>query len=109
MNGVIPQSRWDSNMRKLMDVFPKPNAPDLLNGGALSPTGSWYNFFIQNNREEPGKQKGLRMDYNVSNPWRIYGRASTYTRHQKGPNSAVNRHEWDKDANIDYLLNGPNV
>jgi hypothetical protein len=42
----------------------------VLNGGALSPTGSWYNFFIQNNREEPGKQKGLRMDYNVSNPWR---------------------------------------
>jgi hypothetical protein len=108
-DGKIPASRFDPNMQKLLNVFPAPNAPDVLNGGALSPSGSWYNFFIHNNREEPGTQKGLRIDYNASDKWRIFGRANTYTRHQKGPNSAVNRFPWDKEANIDYLLNGPNV
>ncbi len=108
-DGKIPESRWDPNMTKLLNLFPAPNAPDILNGGALSPSNAWYNFFIQNNREEPGSQKGLRIDYNVSDQWRIFGRANTYTRHQKGPNSAVNRFPWDKEANIDYVLNGPNV
>ena len=108
-NGIVPASRIDSNMQKLLNVFPMPNAPNAINGGAFSPSGAWYNFTIQNVREEPGSQSSLRVDHNISDNWRAFYRGLNYNRHQKGPNSAVNRYPWMKDANVDYLLTGPNV
>ena len=55
-NGIIPANRIDPNMQKLLNVFPLPNAPDVINGGALNPSGQWYNYSITDSQERPGKQ-----------------------------------------------------
>jgi len=107
-NGIIPADRIDPNMQKLLNVFPLPNAPDVINGGALSPTGQWYNYSITHPQERPGWQGSLRLDYNISSKWRAFVRASNYETHNKGPNSAVNRYPWDPDADIDYMLGAKN-
>jgi hypothetical protein len=108
-NGIIPAYRIDPNMQKILNRFPLPNAPDVINGGALDPTGNWYNYSITQPQERPGWQGSLRLDYNVSNTVRASVRSSRYGTHNKGPNSAVNRYPWDPTANIDYVLGAQNV
>jgi hypothetical protein len=108
-NGIIPANRIDPNMQKILNIFPLPNAPDVINGGALDPTGSWYNYSITQPQERPGWQSSLRLDYNVSKELRASIRSSRYGTHNKGPNSAVNRYPWDPTANIDYVLGAQNV
>jgi hypothetical protein len=106
--GIIPASRIDPNMQKLLNVFPMPNAPDVKNGGAFNPSGQWYNYSITEPQERPGWQGSARIDYNISEKWRAFVRASNYGTHNKGPNSAVNRYPWDPDADIDYVLGARN-
>jgi hypothetical protein len=106
--GIIPANRIDPNTQKLLDVFPLPNAPDVINGGALSPSGQWYNYSITHPQERPGWQGSLRLDYNISDKWRAFVRGSSYGTHNEGPNSAVNRYPWDPDADIDYVLGAKN-
>jgi hypothetical protein len=107
-NGIIPAGRIDPNMQKLLNVFPLPNAPDVINGGALNPSGQWYNYSITDSQERPGKQYSLRVDYNVSDSVRAFARSTNYATHNKGPTSAVNRFPWMDDADIDYVLGGHN-
>ncbi|HEX9547086.1 MAG TPA: TonB-dependent receptor, partial [Acidimicrobiales bacterium] len=106
--GIIPTSRIDPNMQKLLNVFPLPNAPDVRNGGAFSPSGQWYNYSITEPQQRPGWQGSLRLDYNISDKWRAFVRGSNYGTHNKGPNSAVNRYPWDPEADIDYVLGAKN-
>jgi Carboxypeptidase regulatory-like domain len=108
-NGIIPVNRIDPNMQKILDLFPLPNAPDVINGGALDPSGNWYNYSITQPQERPGWQGSLRLDYNISNKVRATVRSSRYGTHNKGPNSAVNRYPWDPTAKIDYTLGAQNV
>jgi hypothetical protein len=106
--GIIPSNRIDPNTQKLLNIFPAPNAPDEINGGALSPSGQWYNFSIAGEQERPSSQNSLRLDYNISDKVRAYGRYTNYANHNKGLTSAVNRLPWMEGADIDYQLNGHN-
>ncbi len=108
-NGIVPQNRIDPNMQKLLNVFPLPNAPSVLNGGAFTPTGTWYNYSIQDSLSRPGRQNSLRTDYNISDNWRVFFRGTNQGTHNKGSNSTVNRYAWMKDADVDYALTGPNL
>ena len=90
--GIVPASRIDPNMQKLLNVFPLPNAPNTLNGGALNPSGTWYNYTLQDSLSRPGRQNSLRTDYNISDKWRAFFRGSNEGTHNKGPNSTVNRY-----------------
>lgn len=108
-NGQVPANRIDPNMQKLLNVFPLPNAPNVLNGGALNPSGTWYNYSIQDSLERPGRQNSLRMDYNISDKWRAFFRGTNESTHNKGSNSTVNRYPWMPDAKVDYALTGPNL
>jgi hypothetical protein len=108
--GHIPTSRIDPNMQKLLNVFPLPNAPNMLNGGAFAATtGAWYNYSLQDYLERPGSQQSLRVDYNISDKWHLFVRGTNEGTHNKGPASTVNRYPWMSDANIDYALTGPNL
>jgi hypothetical protein len=108
-NGIVPANRIDANMKKLLNVFPLPNAPNVLNGGAFTPTGTWYNYTIQDSLSRPGRQNSLRTDYNISDKWRAFFRGTNESTHNKGANSTVNRYPWMKDADVDYALTGPNL
>jgi hypothetical protein len=107
-NGIVPANRIDPNMQKLLNIFPLPNAPDVVNGGALSPSGNWYNYSITDSLERPGWQGTLRLDYNISDKWHAFFRASNYGTHNKGSNSTVNRVPWMPDADVDYALDSRN-
>jgi len=107
-SGIVPANRIDPNMQKLLNVFPLPNAPNMKNGGAFSPSGQWYNYSITEPQQRPGWQGSARLDYNISDKWRAFVRGSNYGTHNKGPNSAVNRYPWDPDADIDYVLGARN-
>lgn len=108
-NGMVPQSRIDQNMQKLLNIFPLPNAPNIINGGALNPSGTWYNYTIHDFLDRPGRQNSLRVDYNISDKWRLFIRGMNEGTHNKGSNSTVNRYAWMKDADVDYALTGPNL
>ena len=107
-NGIIPANRIDPNMQKLLNIFPLPNAPDEINGGALSPSGQWYNFSIAGVQERPATQNNLRLDYNASDKLHTNVRYTNYANHNKGLTSAVNRLPWMEGADIDYQLKGHN-
>jgi len=106
--GIIPANRIDPNMQKLMNIFPLPNAPNVINGGALSPTGQWYNYSLTDTEKKPADQYSVRVDYNVSDSIRAFFRTSDYKTHNQGTTSAVNRYPWMPDAQIDYVLGGYN-
>jgi hypothetical protein len=107
-NGIIPANRIDPNMQKMMNIFPLPNAPDVINGGALNPSGQWYNYSITDSQKRPGFQYSARVDYNVSDSIHAFFRSTDYGNHNKGTTSAVNRFPWMADADIDYSLGGYN-
>src|SRR6185436_19927326 len=91
-----------------LNIFPLPNAPDVINGGALQPNGNWYNYSITDTLERPGWQGTLRLDYNISDKWHAFVRASNYGTHNKGSNSTVSRFPWMPDADVDYALDSRN-
>ena len=99
---VVPPSRLDPNMLKLLNIFPLPNATGKNNNGA-------YNYQIQDTLWRPGQQQSLRVDYNISNNLHAFFRGTNEGTHNKGPASTVNRFAWMPDANVDYALTGPNV
>jgi hypothetical protein len=107
-NGIIPANRIDPNMQKLLNIFPLPNAPDVINGGALNPSGQWYNFSITDSQKKPGNQYSVKVDYNLSDTIHAFVRTTNYGTHNKGTTSAVNRFPWMADADIDYALGGHN-
>jgi len=106
--GIIPANRIDPNIQRLLNIFPAPNAPDEINGGALNPSGNWYNFSIAGEQERPASQNSLRLDYNVSDKVHAFARYTNYANHNKGLTSAVNRLPWMEGANVDYQLKGHN-
>jgi hypothetical protein len=108
-NGIIPANRIDPNMQKLLNVFPLPNAPNVLNGGAFTPSGNWYNYSVTDSLDRPGWQGSMRVDYNISDNWHAFIRGTDYGTHNKGPNSTVSRYPWMPGADIDYALTGPNA
>ena len=107
--GIVPANRIDPNMQKLLSVFPLPNAPNLINGGALNPSGTWYNYSLQDSLDRPGKQNSLRVDYNITDKWRAFFRGTNESTDNKGANSTVNRYAWMADADVNYRLTGPNL
>jgi hypothetical protein len=107
-NGIIPANRIDPNTQRLLNVFPLPNAPDEINGGALNPSGQWYNYSITDTLERPGWQGTLRLDYNISDKVRAFVRGSNQGTHNRGSNSTVNRLPWMPEAQIDYTTGAKN-
>jgi hypothetical protein len=107
--GIVPANRIDPNMQKLLNVFPLPNAPNVINGGALNPSGTWYNYSLQDSLDRPGQQNSLRVDYNISDKWHAFFRGTNESTSNKGANSTVNRYAWMPDADVNYKLTGPNL
>ncbi len=109
-NGIVPADRIDRNMQKILNLFPLPNAPDQINGGALSPSGNWYNYSITQSQERPGWTGSVRLDYNISDKLHALLRASNYGTHNRGANSTVNRLTWDSTCadQCDYALASKN-
>src|SRR6266542_1067632 len=81
---VIPASRIDANMQKLLNIYPLPNFFDR----AVS--GGNYNYITSNYADRPVRQDILRMDYNINEKWRTFFR---------GMNEAVDNYGFSTPAN----------
>lgn len=100
-NNVIPPTRLDPNMVKLMNVFPLPNAQNEAQ--ILG-----YNFQIAGSEDTPVKQEILRVDYNISDKAHAWFRASGYSSDNTGLTSAANKNTWGL-APIDYQQTMPSL
>src|SRR5262245_36768641 len=101
---VICSDRIDSNMQKLLNIFPLPN---FVGGKTAGGTG--FNYQIQDVLERQANNQFLRVDYNISQNVRAFVRGSNGRTHNKGPASTVNRYPWMPDAKVDYTLGFPTL
>lgn len=63
--GKIPQNRLYAPGIAILNLFPLPIAASPLNKG--------YNYQSQVSREHPRREDLIRIDYNISPKWRLYG------------------------------------
>ena len=75
----------------------------------MNPSGTWYNYSLQDSLDRPGQQNSLRVDYNITDKWRAFFRGTNESTSNKGANSTVNRYAWMADADVNYKLTGPNL
>jgi hypothetical protein len=74
-NNIIPASLIDPAARKIMGLLPNPNAPGNLD----APNNRRTNNFVLNEPTSPSNNEfTLRMDHNVSERARIFGRLTHY-------------------------------
>lgn len=99
---VIPASRINPNMQKLMSVFPLPNRPcaSLTQCKALGQINSSapYNFLIQPNRQQPTDQTVLRIDYDPTSKMRLFFRGTDMFNENRGLTSTANKTPWGYPA-----------
>jgi hypothetical protein len=63
-NNIIPASRINPDMQKMLNIFPAPN----VTGNAA------YNLLLTDTIDAPVHQELLRVDYNPTSKWRTYFR-----------------------------------
>ena len=63
MLGRIPASRLYGLGLNILKMYPLPNT-----------TGVGYNYSTEQPSSQPQLQQLIRIDYNISSAWRIYGR-----------------------------------
>jgi hypothetical protein len=97
---VVPTTRIDPNMKKMLAIFPDPN---------VSVASHAYNLQRQDTLEQNTHQEILRVDYNITQTLRSYFRGTSFGSHNKGPGSTVNKCPWMPTCVVDYALTGPNL
>jgi len=65
-NNIVPSTRIDPNMQKVLGVFPAPN---FFNTAV---SGRQYNYVISDSTSNPAHQELARMDYDPTAKWRFY-------------------------------------
>ena len=98
----VPSTRIDTNMQKLLNIYPLPNATGKNANGA-------YNFQIQDTLDRPVQQQILRVDYNIAEKVRAFFRGMDMSTHNNGPASTANKLTWMPGGNVDYTTTGPNL
>jgi len=77
---LVPSTMWNADMRKLMNLMPLPMAD------WASDTDYSYNFKISNPSSYTDLlQQSYKVDYNLSEKWRVYGRFSRDRKEGGGP------------------------
>lgn len=87
-NNIVPASRIDPNMQKLLGVFPAPN---FFNTAV---SGRQYNYVISDSTGNPANQELARMDYDPTDRWRFYIRGLDQFMTNQGRVTAANFNNW---------------
>ena len=84
-NNQIPSYLWNADMVKLMNLFPLPD-PALL-----TDSDNTYNYqYNSPSSYDERLYQSYRIDYNLSDRWRLYGRVLTDRRDQWNANGMNN-------------------
>jgi len=97
---IIPASRIDPNMQKLLNIFPLPNVTPDAN--------HHFNLQLSDTLKRPVFQELLRVDYVASSKVRAWVRGWHQSVHNKGLASTVNNTAWGI-GDVDYHTGGPNL
>jgi outer membrane receptor protein involved in Fe transport len=100
-NNVMPQARINQVTKGLLGIFPKPNFTNT----AIS--GFNYNYVTNTSANRPTYQSILRVDYNISDKWRMFFRGLNMVVNDEGYNSPANAAPWLAPAN--YKTHNPNA
>jgi hypothetical protein len=85
---VIPATRINSDMQKLLSVFPLPNFSDR------NVSKGNYNYVLSDSLDNPVRQELLRVDYNPTSKWRTYFRGMDMYVNNSGTASTANTNSW---------------
>ncbi len=102
---IIPQSRWNSSGRALLNFFPLPNTP-----GGRTATSIVYNYVNQQSVDVPKHSYVIRFDLKPSDKDSIYWKGQWWTSDNEGlgtsgwPSGDANR--WGIDSHYLYKDNG---
>jgi hypothetical protein len=78
--GIIPTNRIDPNGQKLLNIFPQPNQTNTaITRGA-------YNYTFQEVIPATRNNQVYRIDYNINDKTRLYGRGLNFRLNQSGYN-----------------------
>ena len=101
-NNTIPKSRIDPNMSKLIGILPLPTP------GYVDPSGS-TNYVLNLTEKNPVNQQVLRIDYNISDKWRVYVRGLHMKVASKGNAAADAPMTYLANFPVDYINSSPNL
>jgi hypothetical protein len=100
-NNVIPATRIDPNLQKMLNIYPLPNFTNrAISGGS-------YNYVTNRTADRPVRQDILRLDYNVSQKWRTFFRGMNESVDNNGYATPANSLSWL--IPVDYKTHNPNV
>ena len=85
---VIPATRLNPDMQKLLGIFPMPNFFDrnISKGN--------YNYILSDSIDNPIRQEMLRVDYSPAPQWRMFFRGMDMYVNNKGTASTANTNSW---------------
>jgi len=101
LGNVISSSRINPSMQNLLNIFPLPNFTNT----AIS-RGN-YNYVTNTTAQTPVSQQVLRVDYNITDKWRMFFRGMNMSVDNNGFNSPANKTQ--SLVPIDYKTHNPNV
>ena len=85
---LVPTTRVDPNMQKLLGVFPLPN---FFNTAV---SGRQYNYVISDSTNNPAHQELMRLDYDPNAKWRIYLRGMEQSMTNQGRVAGASLNNW---------------
>ncbi len=84
-NDIIPASRIEPSMQRILKMFPASNYTSV---------DGKTNLQLIDSLDQPANQEVLRVDYNPTDKLRMYFRGMDMTKGNRGYNSTVNRNNW---------------
>ena len=87
-NNIVPSTRIDPNMQKVLGVFPAPN---FFNTAV---SGRQYNYVISDSTSNPAHQELARMDYDPTAKWRFYIRGLEQFMTNQGRVAGASLNNW---------------
>ncbi len=101
---LIPQNRFNSVAKTLMDLFPAPNIP-----GSVDVTGVGNNFLSNPIEPDTTNQFDVRIDHKISDSDSIFGRFSFSNNHLTPPGEIPPPLDAADFASGDFLNNARNL
>lgn len=97
VNAIAPK-RIDSNMQKMLNIFPLPNSPCATYAACRAlgqiANGAPYNFILLPGREQPTNQTVLRLDYDPTSRLRMFFRGMKMFNENRGDTATANNTPW---------------
>jgi hypothetical protein len=98
---IADKSFINSDLQKLLSVFPLPNNPD--------PTAS-TNLLVPSTEDRPAHQEILRVDYNISSHLKAWFRGTNLVDRNTGLKSTTDKLTWGTNIGpMDYSTHAPNL